>query len=123
MLFRSDSGSGATSFTIADESRYSTLQAVRPLLDERPARPPRGAALRGQQGHEVVARRDHPTREHEAGERPIRLGQGREHGDGSPTLRHLQTFAPLHPAEVLAEVLPQLPDTDSSLLHVAQGST
>ncbi len=122
------SGSGTTSFTMAEESRYSiaaALQPLRPLLAERVAQASGDPTPRWKELQKVAFRRRGPSRAHQLLQGRRGLRQRREHGDRSPTLGHLQALPSLDPSQVNAEVLAELPNPDlrPTITHVAHSST
>ena len=122
------SGSGTTSFTMAEESRYSTpsaLQSLCPPLTEGVAEAGGDPAPRWEELQQVPFRRGGPPRAHQLLQGRGGLRHRREHGNRSSAFGHLQALPSLNPSQVHAQVLAKLPNPDlrPSAIHVAHGST
>jgi hypothetical protein len=122
------SASGTTSFTMAEESRYSTtspLQSLGPLLAEGVAEAGGDPAPGWKELQKVSLWRGGPPRAHQLLQGRRGLRQRRKHGDRSSAFGHLQALPSLDPSQVHTQVLAELPNPDSlpSGAHVAHGST
>jgi hypothetical protein len=98
-------------------------EPFRARLPEGVAHARRRTPTRRQHLEDVVARADDATGRDESGEGRFLLTERGEDRDGPPVLGHFQPLATLYASKVFAQVLPKIPHSDPTLVHVAHRST